>query len=444
MSLSRNLSKRREGGGAWRWFVLGAVLAFGCSIVLFLAGLTLELAFIGAPTERRVVVTATQDSFALPAPSQTPWVVTATAEPIRPTPLLQPTATAVPMTATTVPTVMRDDLPGTSADPALNNVALLERRSAVRQIDGGTFRMGTHPSELAAAVNACLQDGGTCIAEYGIDSMPQHSITVDAFRMEITEVSYGQYLAFLNALGPNSHLRACGAELCLATSNEEANSYVLFNGFDYLVRDAFVENLPVTNVTWYGAQAYCEAIGRRLPTEAEWERAARGASNYIYPWGDYWDTNLAKSNRPTTAAVGAVTVGSYGNLGASPYGIMDMAGNVAEWVQDWYRSDYYSLQEAQSQSQVLLNPSGPVNGITKVARGGSWDTMPFFLRTMHRQDYAPNVARLDVGFRCVEDIDAQIPANDATVETAPIQTPTLPDDEGAPALPPLPATREAP
>ena len=70
--------------------------------------------------------------------------------------------------------------------------------------------------------------------------------------------------------------------------------------------------------------------------------------------------------------------------------------------------------------------------------------MPFFLRTMHRQDYAPNVARLDVGFRCVEDIDAQIPANDATVETAPIQTPTLPDDEGAPALPPLPATREAP
>lgn len=444
MSQYRNLSKRREGGGAWRWFVLGAVLAFGCSIVLFLAGLTFELVILGSQPERRVVVTATQDLFALVEPSQTPWVVTATAEPIPPTPLLQPTATAVPMTPTAIPTVLSDANTGAPADSSLNNATLLERRSAVRQIDGGTFLMGTVPSELAAAVNACLQDEGTCLAEYGIDSMPQHSVTVDAFRMEITEVSYGQYLAFLNALGPNSHLRACGAELCLATSNEEANSYVLFNGFDYLVRDAFVENLPVTNVTWYGAEAYCEAIGRRLPTEAEWERAGRGASSYIYPWGDYWDENLAKSNRPTTAAVGAVTVGSYGNLGASPYGIMDLAGNVAEWVQDWYRSDYYSLQEAQSQSQVILNPSGPVNGITKVVRGGSWDTMPFFLRTMHRQDYAPNEARLDVGFRCVEDLDAELRPIDATNDITQIQTPTLPDDEGAPALPPLPATAEAP
>ena len=443
MSQYRNLQQRREGGGAWRWFVLGAILAFGCSIALFLAALTFEFASLGTPIERQVVITATQDVFAPVAITQTPWVVTATPLPITPTPLLRPTNTAIFATATESSEVIEGSDTSVVSEQAINAL-LLERRSEVRQIDGGTFVMGTNPSELAAAVNACLQDGGTCIAEYGIDSMPQHSVTVDAFRMEITEVSFGQYLTFLNSLGPNSHLRACGVELCLATSSEEGNSYVTFNGFEYVVRDVFVENLPVTNVTWFGATAYCEAIGRRLPTEAEWERAARGSAGYIYPWGDYWDTSLAKSNRPTTAAVGAVSVGSYGILGASPYGIMDLAGNVAEWVQDWYRSDYYSLLEAQSQTQVVLNPNGPANGITKVVRGGSWDTVPFFLRTMHRQDYAPNEARLDVGFRCVEDVDLVVRPEVEITATPVISTPSLPDEEGAPALPPLPATSDAP
>ena len=443
MSQYRSLSKRREGGGAWRWFVMGIVLAFGCSAALFLAALTLELAALGAPAERLVIATATADIFAPAAATQTPWIITVTHAPISPTPLLQATATPLPATPTTRPAASAIPPSGATGDSEIVGF-LLNIRSEVRQIDGGTFNMGTNPSELTAAVNVCLQDGGTCIAEYGTDSMPQHSVTVDAFRMEITEVTYGQYLEFLNLLGRDSHLRVCGGELCLATANEESNSYVLFDGFQYVVRDLFVKNLPVANVTWYGARAYCEAIGRRLPTEAEWERAARGVAGYIYPWGDYWDTRLAKSNRPTTADVGAVQVGSYGNLGASSYGIMDMAGNVAEWVSDWYRSDYYSVLENQSQDEVILNPNGPQNGITKVARGGSWDTVPFFLRTMHRQDFAPHAARLDVGFRCVEDVDAVVVPNAAIAPTAVLATPALPDEDGAPALPPLPATSNSP
>ena len=441
MSQYRSLSKRREGGGAWRWLVMGAVLAFGFSAALFLAALTFEWATLGVPSERHVIATA--DTFAPAAVSQTPWIITATSVPISPTPLLRATATPMPATPTARPVASAPPLLGAASGSEIAGV-LLNIRSEVLQIDGGTFSMGTNPSELAAAVNACLQDGGTCIAEYGTDSMPQHSVTVDAFRMEITEVTYGQYLEFLNLLGQDSHLRACSGELCLATASEEANSYVLFDGFQYVVRDFFVENLPVANVTWYGARAYCEAIGRRLPTEAEWERAARGVSDYIYPWGDYWDTSLAKSNRPTTAEVGAVQVGSYGSRGASPYGIMDLAGNVAEWVSDWYRSDYYLVLENQSRAEAILNPSGPRNGIIKVARGGSWDTVPFFLRTMHRQDFEPNAARLDVGFRCAEDVDAAVAPNAAFVPAAVVATPVLPDEDGAPALPPLPATSTSP
>ena len=443
MNPYRNLNKRRESGGAWRWFIIGAILAFGCSIALFLAALVFELASLGTPRVQLVVATATADIFAPAEATQTPWIVTATRAAASATPLLRATDTPQPPPPTATP-VVRDVSSPTVAEDSGVVGALLEFRSDVRAIDGGTFIMGTNPSELTAAVNACLQDGGTCIAEYGIDSMPQHSVTVDAFHMEITEVTYRQYLAFLNASGQGSHLRACGGVRCLATSNEEANSYVVFDGFNYIVRDVFVENLPVTNVTWYGALAYCEAIGRRLPTEGEWERAARGAAGYIYPWGDYWDTSLAKSNRPTTAAVGAIAVGIYGNLGASPYGIMDMAGNVAEWVSDWYRSDYYSVLENQSQTQIILNPAGPNHGITKVARGGSWDTVPFFLRTVHRQDFAPNAARLDVGFRCVQEVDSVITAGAPNAVNQPIVTPALPDQDGAPALPPLPATATNP
>ncbi len=439
MSDYQRYRQRRSGGGAWRWFVMGAVLAIGFSMMVFLAALTLEAVSLGAPLERLIVATPTFDAFAAALPTQTPWVVTATPALPSPTPLLQlteepspsPTATTIiNQTATPQDTVA--DIPG----------ALLNIRSEVKPVDGGTFDMGTLPSELTQAVNECRADDGTCIAEYGTDSMPQHSVTVDAFLMEVTEVSYLQYITFLNWKGPRSHLLACGGEICLATDDEEANSYVGFDGFNYDVRDFYSQNLPAAYVTWYGASAYCEAIGRRLPTEAEWERAARGNSGYIYPWGNVWEPSLAKSNRPIGTEVGAVSVDSYGIRGASPYGIMNLAGNVAEWVSDWYQANYYSEQALLAQQGVILNPSGPETGISKVARGGSWDTVPFFLRTVHRQEYPPNQLRLDVGFRCIEEVDLGSLRDMSFFSPTDATTPA--DNEGAPSLPPLPETEDLP
>src|SRR5262249_49919542 len=181
----------------------------------------------------------------------------------------------------------------------------------------GNFLMGTTPSEVAQAVNDCTnRDGANCTAAMDQDAAPQHQVAISPFQMERTEVSYQQYLAFLNSgpgMGPGSHRNGCFGQPCLLTSNESDTSNVTFDSANYTVNDV-INNFPVANVTWYGAKAYCEAIGRRLPTEAEWERAARGddpnGDERIYPWGNNWDTSLAKTNRPKDSPAGAVAVDS--------------------------------------------------------------------------------------------------------------------------------------
>jgi iron(II)-dependent oxidoreductase len=189
----------------------------------------------------------------------------------------------------------------------------------------------------------------------------------------------------------------------------------VFNEDTYEIT-APIGNQPVTGVTWYGAQAYCEAIGRRLPTEAEWEFAARGVTGYIYPWGNQWDAAFAKTSIPVTGEVGALPVGSY-RSGASMFGLMDMAGNVAEWVQDWYDPSYYQQLGASGE-----NPTGAAAGVEKVIRGGSWDAKPFFARSVHRQSREPHTSGAWLGFRCAADKTDQIVL---TISPAPTRTPVL-------------------
>jgi formylglycine-generating enzyme required for sulfatase activity len=263
--------------------------------------------------------------------------------------------------------------------------------------------------------------------------------------METTEVSYAQYMAFMNALGPGSHRNGCGGQPCMQTRNESETSNIQFDGANYSVLLA-INDYPMANVTWYGAKAYCEALGRRLPTEAEWEHAARGDAGNIYPWSNTWDPTLASTRRPASGEPATVPVSSFPG-GASPFGILNMAGNVAEWVSDWYDPRFYGRPEA-----TIANPQGPSSGTEKVVRGGSWDALPFFARTVHRQSHDPNDPQAWIGFRCVEDANSQPPtstgpigANTNGSNSTDIPLPTLPtggNEENTansqPTLPPAP------
>jgi len=168
----------------------------------------------------------------------------------------------------------------------------------------------------------------------GSDEKPQHSVYLDAFWIDRTEVTNAQYVQFLNALG--GHTGTCGGHDCAETQVEDKYSHILNLDGRYAVESGFEEH-PATQVSWYGAQAYCAWAGARLPTEAEWEKAARGTDGRLYPWGN----EAPDCEKAQYGDCGGATVPVGGRpAGASPYGVLDMAGNVWEWVGDWYDPGY--------------------------------------------------------------------------------------------------------
>ena len=200
---------------------------------------------------------------------------------------------------------------------------------------------------------------------------PVHTVYLFSFWIDQTEVTIQQY------------------KLCVeAEACEEPRDPDSFTRNGYYTNAAF-NNYPVINVSWYDAVKYCEWAGRRLPTEAEWEKAARGVDGNIYPWGDGINCELANY----VGCVGDTDeVGSY-PLGASPYGVLDMSGNVWEWVADWYFIGYY-------EESPLDYPLGPESGAYRVVRGGSWNDYDWYLRTTTRYSYFPDNKRVSIGFRC--------------------------------------------
>ena len=223
------------------------------------------------------------------------------------------------------------------------------------------------------------------------DELPAHDVTLDAFWIDQVEVTNGMYGLCVKA-------GMCRLPVKLNSDNHE----------DYFGNPEF-QDYPVIQIAWYDANAYCQWAGRRLPTEAEWERAARGDDMRTYPWGNE-PPNEQNSNANNT--VGDVTrVGSYAD-GASPFGALDMAGNVWEWVADYYNPKYYA-------ESPTVNPTGPENGglnHLRVIRGGSFQDNLFNLRVSNRgYEVGPDPTKLPndsayygrssvkIGFRCAND-----------------------------------------
>lgn len=242
-------------------------------------------------------------------------------------------------------------------------------------VPAGSFLMGAEPE-----------------ASSNPDERPQHTVTLDTFWIDRTEVSTGSFAAFVEAAG-------------YQTSADDARGAYVWNGGGWTFVDGAnwqspqgpgqpaEANQAVTQVSWYDATAYCAWVGRRLPTEAEWERSVRGLVGSLYPWGQAQPSrNLANYAGHLGRVAG---VDEYPD-GQSAFGALQMAGNVYEWVEDWYSANYYEASPA-------FGPLGPSGGRYRVMRGGSWQLDGDRLRAFVREVSEPQYMNDNLGFRCAMD-----------------------------------------
>jgi formylglycine-generating enzyme required for sulfatase activity len=265
--------------------------------------------------------------------------------------------------------------------PALISCLLVAALTHSNESAGGTLEQLRKPRPVPEtqaspdAPMAVIPEGPFRMGADGTDTLederPQHEVWLDRFEMDPYEVTTGHYAEFL-----------------AATANPTPWQWEAVDLAQHRDR-------PVIGVSWFDAEAYCRWRGKRLPTEAEWEKAARGIDGRLFPWG-----NQSPHDRLANFGLGARF--SYSQVlapvqryeqGRSPYGLQQMAGNVGEWVADWYGANYYETGPSK-------NPTGPELGSFRAVRGGSWSDLPKYLLTYGRFKLPPETRNSYTGFRC--------------------------------------------
>ncbi len=311
-------------------------------LLIFIAIVGLLLAACGPAEETAQTLQPTVEfKTPLPEPTQAKVVPTNTPVPPPPTPTPRPTPTPVP-TAAAETEVPAEATQAPTLPPVTDDMV---------EIPAGPFTMGSDSGDPEDA--------------------PAHEVDLPAFEIDRFEVTNADFATFVETTA-------------YVTEAEKAGKKTW--------RDEFTdgkENHPVVRVTWNDAVAYCEWLGKRLPTEAEWEKAARGTEGFSFPWGNEWDTT--KANVKATGLRGTTAVGSFG-AGASPYSVEDMVGNVWEWTADWYQA--YPGNTADD----------PYYGERcRVTRGGGWFDEEPQATTFNRNCADPNKTTSDeLGFRCAK------------------------------------------
>ena len=255
-------------------------------------------------------------------------------------------------------------------------------------VPDGEFEMGSDNDDLDYMMQLCKEYYGDCFRGWFKNEQPVHTVVLAGFWIDRTEVTNTQY-------------RQCvGAGGCDPPAESSSPMGDLYYG------NSTYDDYPVVYVSWHQAADYCEWADARLPTEAEWEYAARGPEGRVFPWGDTFDgtrVNYCDANCEFSWADESVDdgygytapVGSYPS-GASWCGALDLAGNVWEWVADWYDAAYYGRSPSQ-------NPLGPSSGQERVRRGSSWHYPPDGMRSAVRFGVDPDKPDNFQGFRCARD-----------------------------------------
>ena len=257
------------------------------------------------------------------------------------------------------------------AQRSVEGIAALANGALMVTVAEGPFIMGTARTS---------HEPFSFDLQYDDTEQPQRHVWLSQYEIDRDEVSLGEYLLWLQQ--QQRHLP------------DEVRKLIDHLTTIHAMPPETLTRWPALYVTWSEASDFCRTHEKRLPTEAEWEKAARGNSGNLFPWGQRPPTPaLAMFGQYHVHEIPIVAPVDSGEEGRSPYGLHHMAGNAAEWVEDWFGIDYYATMPDR-------NPHGPANGRYKVVRGGSWKSAPALLRTATRSGASPDRRAATIGFRC--------------------------------------------